>query len=75
MARGQIGGDVRYLALLDEVAASKDRVVPFLLREDGIVTYNQARGVAQARYARNGKLPVLGKGKLDLTLFKKPKEK
>jgi acetolactate synthase small subunit len=75
VARGQIGGDVRYLSLLDQVAASQDRVVTFLLRADGIATYNQARGVAQARYARNGKLPVLGKGKLDLSLFKEPAKK
>ena len=75
VARGQIGSDVRYLALLDEIAASKDRIVTFLLRADAIATYYQARGVAQARYARNGKLPVLGKGKLDLSLFKKPAKK
>lgn len=65
----QIGSDVKFLSTLDRISEAPSEVITFLLREDGVDTYYRARNVARARYARNGKLPVLGKGKLDLTLF------
>ncbi|MEC9091204.1 MAG: hypothetical protein VX438_00765 [Planctomycetota bacterium] len=67
----QVDNDLRFLSTLDEINGSPDRVMTFLLREDGVETYYRARAVARSRYARNGKLPVLGKGKLDLSLFMK----
>lgn len=70
----QIGSDVKFLSLLDEISEDPNRVVTFLLREDGVSTYYRARGVARSRFAKNGKLPVLGMGKLDLSLFMKKSE-
>lgn len=65
----QIQNDVVFLSTLDEISNSADRVMTFLLREDGVNTYYHARNIARSRYAKNGKLPVLGQGKLDLGLF------
>ena len=70
----QIGSDVRFLSELDQISEAPERVMTFLLRDDGIDTYYRARGVARSRYAKNGKLPVLGKGKLDLSLFMRKAE-
>lgn len=70
----QITSDVRFLSALDQISEAPDRVMTFLLREDGVGTYYRAREVARSRYAKNGKLPVLGKGKLDLSLFMKKGE-
>lgn len=67
--RGDLAKSEPFLKLLDEVAGSDDRTVIFLLREDGLGTYYVARGIARSRFARNGKLPVVGHGRLDLSLF------
>ncbi len=67
---GNIKSDVKFLKLLDDVAADETRTVTFLLRQDGVGTYYAARGIARTRYAKNGKLPIMGKGKIDLSLFK-----
>lgn len=67
--KSQIGQDANFVGLLEKVAKSPRASVVFLIRDDGIGTYAAARGVAQAHYAKNGKLPVLGHGKIDLSLF------
>ncbi|MBI1368377.1 MAG: hypothetical protein GC162_06950 [Planctomycetes bacterium] len=68
--RGDLAKSEPFLKLLDAVASGKDETVIFLIREDGLGTYFVARGIARSRYARNGKLPVYGQGKIDLTMFK-----
>ncbi len=72
--RGDLRTSQEFLKLLDDVAkkSKTDRIV-FLLREDGIGTYNAARNVANERLAPNGKLAVTGQGKIDLSLFTKKK--
>lgn len=72
--RGDLRSNQDFLKLLDDVAAKAktDRIV-FLLREDGIPTYNTARVIANERLAPNGKLAVQGQGKIDLSLFTKKK--
>jgi len=48
-------------------------MVIFLLREDGLNSYNRAAGWAENRYAvRHGKLPLPGQGAVDLSLFQSP---
>ena len=59
-----------FLEILDQIAEQPRASVIFLVRDDGLETYFEARRVARSRYARNGKLPVLGHGKIDLSLFK-----
>jgi hypothetical protein len=69
VARGALSTDETWLGLLDAVAADEKRTVVFLVRPDGVATYYTARNAARSRYARNGKLPVVGDGPLDLSLF------
>jgi len=69
--RSEIATNTTYLALLDAVAAREKRSVIFLVRSDGIDAYYQASQVARGRYARNGKLPVIGQGKIDLSVFRR----
>lgn len=65
--------DPDYLSLLDQVADSNRAVVVFLLRDNGVEAYNAARAVADARGARNGKIPVIGHGRIDLSRIKTPR--
>lgn len=67
----QIGGHAEYLKLLDDIKKRPKGTVIFLIRPDGVGTYNAARNVARGRYVTNGKLAIGGQGKLDLTLFGK----
>jgi hypothetical protein len=69
--RADMAGDEDFGALLDDVAGRPKATVIFLVRSDGLSTYFSASGVARARYARNGKLPVIGQGKIDLSMFEK----
>ena len=69
--RADLGTDEKFLALLDRVAAQPKGSVIFLVRDDALGTYYTARNLARSRYARNGKLPVIGHGKIDLSTFDK----
>jgi len=71
IAADQIGGHAEFLALLDQVKQTPKGTVIFLIRPDGVGTYNAARNVARGRYVTNGKLAIAGQGKLDLSLFSK----
>lgn len=68
--RAELRTDETYLALLDKIADKPKDTVIFLLRDNGLWTYYAARAVALERGVRNGKLPVVGKGKIDLSVFK-----
>jgi hypothetical protein len=61
--------DETFLRILAEVAASPKKTVIFLIRENGLGTYRTARDLANVHEDRNGKLPVIGKGRLDLSHF------
>ena len=69
--RADLGSDKDFLALLDRVAADSKATVIFLVRDDALSTYYAARSLARSHFARNGKLPVIGHGKIDLSMFKK----
>lgn len=62
--------DEAFGLLLDEIANAERATVIFLVRSDGLSTYHRARNAARSHYARNGKLPVLGQGKIDLSQFR-----
>lgn len=60
--------------LLDRVAGTPKGTIVFLVREDAVGTYNAAAGVCRSHYGPNGycpngKLPILGQGRIDLKLF------
>jgi hypothetical protein len=67
--RADLPTDEGFLTLLDKIANTPKRNIVFLVRENGVGTYYAARNLARSRYALNGKLPVSGKGKIDLSLF------
>ncbi len=64
--------DVAYNHFLTEVAKSPSSLVLFLIRDDGQSAYNNGAGRAENDYkVRTGKLPIPGRGVLDLNLFDK----
>ncbi len=62
--------DATFRGLLERIAGRPKATVIFLIRDDAVATYNAARAVALELRARNGKLPVIGHGKLDLSMFR-----
>ncbi len=64
--------DVAYNHFLTEVAKDKNSIILFLIRDDGQGAYNNGAGRAEGDYkVRIGKLPIPGRGQLDLALFDK----
>lgn len=66
-----LAADSAFLDLLDRVSSSTNGIVIFLLRDNGTDAYWSARNVADARGARNGKVPVIGHGRIDLSRVQK----
>ena len=65
--------DKDFIGLLETVANGVNDSVVFLIRSDGLSTYYAARKLCTDREIRNGKLPVIGNGKIDLSHFAKKK--
>jgi hypothetical protein len=69
-----IATDVAFNAFLKSVAAVPQSRIFFLLRDDGMGAYNLGAGWALATYGfkveQLGKLPVPGRGEIDLRMFK-----
>jgi hypothetical protein len=65
--------DKDFIALLEKVANGVNDSIVFLIRSDGLSTYNAARKLCTDRDIRNGKLPVVGNGRIDLSHFVKKK--
>ena len=64
--------DVAYNHFLTEVAKNPKSLVLFLIRDDGQAAFNNGAGRAENDYkVRVGKLPIPGRGVLDLALFAK----
>lgn len=64
--------DVAYNHFLTEVAKDPKSLILFLIRDDGQGAYNNGAGRAEADYKiRTGKLPIPGRGTLDLAMFQK----
>jgi hypothetical protein len=64
--------DVAFNHFLAEVAKDPKALILFLVRDDGQGAFNNGAGRAEADYKiRVGKLPIPGRGVLDLALFEK----
>jgi hypothetical protein len=64
--------DVVYNHFLTEVAKIPNALVLFLIRDDGQAAFNNGAGRADNDYkVRIGKLPIPGRGVLDLAMFDK----
>jgi hypothetical protein len=61
--------DKEFIALLEKVANGVNDSIVFLIRSDGLSTYYAARKLCTDRDIRNGKLPVVGNGRIDLSHF------
>lgn len=60
-----------FLEMLQGLSQDPKATVIFLVRSDGISTYFVARDVARSKNCRNGKLPIVGQGEIDLSLVNK----
>lgn len=58
-----------FIALMELVANGKDDSIVFMVRSDGLGTYRNAKRICDQREIRNGKIPVVGKGRIDLSAF------
>ena len=67
VTKSQLKKDGEFLKIIDYVADKEDRVLVFLLRNDGIETYRTAERFARHRGAVVAKLPLIGDGMLDLS--------
>ncbi len=67
IAIGGLEGNESFVKVLAHVAASPKRTLVFLIRDNGLGTYYKARDLANWSEVRNGKLPIIGQGRLDLT--------
>ena len=67
--------DEDFLNILKRVSANTDATVIFLVRADGLSTYHAASKLCDDRSIRNGKLPVAGDGRVDLSRFVKKDKK
>ena len=64
--------DAAYNYFLNEVAKDKNAMILYLIRDDGQGAFNNGAGRAESDYnVRVGKLPIPGRGALDLALFEK----
>lgn len=61
--------DEDFIDLLRTVANGVDDSIIFLIRSDGLATWRAARKLCDERNIRNGKLPVVGDGQVDLSYF------
>jgi len=73
--RADMATDEKFRDLLQSIAKKPKGIIIFLVREDALGTYFAAYDIARARYARAGKLPVIGQGQIDLSVFKQLKKK
>lgn len=65
-----IGTDQKFNSFLDEARSKQGSMILFLLRDTGNPTYLKAAGWAENQYKlRTGKIPLPGKGEVDLSLF------
>ncbi len=68
--RSDLAKNAKWLSLLKEIYAGGKKTVVFLVRPNGIGTYNAVRNVALRHEVNNGKIPVNGLGELDLSFFR-----
>lgn len=65
-----IAANPKFVALMQQVANSNNQTIIFLLRSDSLGTYRLAKKLCDDNNVRNGKLPVVGNGRLDFSHFR-----
>lgn len=67
---GSVGKDVEYDAFLERIAKTQGSTLVFLVRDNGWDAYIRGAGWAEGKFGiRTGKLPMPGKGPIDLSSF------
>jgi hypothetical protein len=66
----EIAANAKFVALLEKVANDKNQTIIFLLRSDSLSTYRLVKKLCDDNNVRNGKLPAVGNGRLDLSHFR-----
>jgi hypothetical protein len=66
-----VNTDEQFLKLVEAVKSAPSSQIIFLIRGDAMNAYTRAKRVADAAEARNAKLPLVGQGKVDLSMFEK----
>ncbi|MFK8114186.1 MAG: hypothetical protein AB8B91_18435 [Rubripirellula sp.] len=61
--------DEDFIRLMELVLNGKDDSIVFMLRSDGLGTFRAVKRICDDREIRNGKIPVVGKGRIDLSAF------
>jgi multidrug efflux pump subunit AcrA (membrane-fusion protein) len=67
----EMAANQEFIGVLEKVANQKNATLLFLVRSDGLGTYRMAKALADANEVKNGKLPVVGQGRIDVGFFKK----
>ena len=63
-----------FIDLMQMAANGKSDSIVFLVRSDGLATFRTLKGLCDKRSIRNGKLPVVGQGRIDLSAFTNKKK-
>ena len=58
-----------FIDLMELAANGKNDSIVFLVRSDGLTTFRTLKSLCDQRSIRNGKLPVVGQGRIDLSAF------
>jgi hypothetical protein len=67
--RSKLAESEDFIRVLDKVKSHENGMLIFLVRPDGIGTYNTARNYARSQYVRNGKLVIASQGQIDLSRY------
>ncbi len=67
--------DKAFMQLLKESDERSDRMIIFLIRSDAVRTFDTAKRLADKSHAYNSRLPIVGQGRVDLSLFFKAMKK
>ena len=65
----EITTDSDFSQLLETATNDQNNTIIFLIRDDGLSVYQACKRLCDERGIRNGKLPVVGKGRIDLSAF------
>jgi hypothetical protein len=63
-----------FIDLMEVAANGKADSIVFLVRSDGLATFRNLKSMCVQRSIRNGKLPVVGQGRIDLSAFTNKKK-
>ena len=73
--QAEIVSDKDFLGLMSLVANGKDDSIVFLVRSDGLGTYRACTKLCNEKSIRNGKIPVVGHGRIDLSAFNRKRDR